>query len=276
MRILLTGDYRRDEFARALAEMSQADEVVSVDALPAAAEWLKGQAAIDLVVVAQARPGQFPLIQIEAIRNGAPLAPIVALLGSWCEGEMRSGSPWPGVTRVYWHQWVERLRQESEKWAGGQPGAWTRPPTATPEDRLLWSDTSRDGQCHQIVAVVSGHNETRDWLAAACDIWNMSTVTLGRPPTEQLEGIALVLWDAGPSIAGAIEAFARGISQFPGAQAVVLADFPRAEDVESFLAGGAATVLSKPLLLNDLLAVVTRVSNEKRAAAHPPSVGRSP
>jgi hypothetical protein len=252
VRIVLTGDYRRDEFDRPLAEMSQAAEIALVDGLQAAADWLKGGTPADLVVVAQARPGQFSALQIEAIRRAAPLAPIVALLGSWCEGETRSGFPWPGVTRVYWHQWGGRFGREIEKLSRGEPGELSQPLTATAEERLLWLDGERDAQSKRIVAVVSGNSEMRAWLAGVCGTWGLSVITFRRPPAEPVGGISLVLWDAGPTISGAIEAFPGGLSQFPAARAVVLADFPRAEDVECFLTSGAAAVLSKPLMLNDL------------------------
>lgn len=246
MRILLTGDYRQDEFAGPVAEMSEVAEVVAVDDLDAAADWLGAQTPVDLVVVAQARPGHFSHSQIEAIRRAAPLAPIVALLGSWCEGETRSGSPWPGVTRIYWHQWNGRFRPEIARLSRGEPGAWTQPLTATAEERLLCSGTAEHGTDHRRVAVVSHNGEICDWLVAACQRRGMSAITLRRAPAGQIEGVSLLLWDAGLPSPQAIEAFRLGLRQFPGSEAIVLADFPRDDDVRSFLAAGATAVRSKP------------------------------
>ena len=246
MHILLVGDYRGDEFAAALAAMSQAADVVQVDDLQTAADWLQRPTPVDLVVVAQARPGRFSLSQIEAIRLAAPLAPIVALLGSWCEGETRSGAPWPGVTRVYWHQWSERFGQEMGRLSRGAPGAWTQPLTATAEERLLWSETAQRGEDHRLVAVVSDDCEICDWLVAACKTRGMSPMTLRRAPVERIEVVSLLLWDAGLPSPKAIEAFQLGLRQFPNCRAIVLADFPRDDDVRSFLAVGAAAVVSKP------------------------------
>ncbi|HWB09872.1 MAG TPA: hypothetical protein VG826_11625 [Pirellulales bacterium] len=245
MRILLTGDYRRDEFTRAVDEMSRGAEVVRVDVLHAAADWLQKEKPVDLVVVAAARPGQFSLSQIEAVRRAAPLAPIVGLLGSWCEGEMRSGSPWPGVTRVYWHQWGERFRREIAKLACGQPGEWTQPLTATSEERLLSSERLADNHGSRLAAVVSDNCEIAGWLAAVCSRRGMPAVTLRGAPAGQIDGVSILLWDAGLPSARAVEAFQLGLRQFPGCRAVVLADFPREDDVRSFLAAGAAGVLSK-------------------------------
>ena len=68
------------------------------------------------IVLAQAYPGQFSPVAIDRLRNLAPLARLIAILGSWCEGEPRSGHPLPGVIRIYWHQAAERIRREFPRW----------------------------------------------------------------------------------------------------------------------------------------------------------------
>ena len=60
-------------------------------------------------------PGQFSCEAIDRIRTRAPLARLVGLLGSWCEGEVRSGQPWPGTIRIYAHQWPGRAEQELKR-----------------------------------------------------------------------------------------------------------------------------------------------------------------
>ena len=64
-----------------------------------------------------------------------PLARIVGLLGSWCEGEVRSGRPWPGAMRIYWHQWPGRWHAELDRLRGACP-IWGLPLTAGDEDRV--------------------------------------------------------------------------------------------------------------------------------------------
>src|SRR5262245_46214259 len=59
----------------------------------------------DLILLVASRPGRFSAAEVEALHRRAPLARLVALLGTWCEGEVRSGHPWPGVNRIYAHQW---------------------------------------------------------------------------------------------------------------------------------------------------------------------------
>ena len=111
--VLLLGSTARREFreARALLE-SQGRVTVAGEAESAAGLLADGQLAPDLIVVAQAFPGQFSAEAVDRLRALAPLARVVGLMGSWCEGEMRTGKPWPAAIRVYWHQWPARCVQE--------------------------------------------------------------------------------------------------------------------------------------------------------------------
>ena len=89
------------------------------------------------VVLAQAYPGQYSAAAGRAPLVAAiPLARWLALLGSWCEGEPRSGHPLPGVVRVYWHEAAVRFRRELPRWFAPD-SAWTLPVTANEEERLL-------------------------------------------------------------------------------------------------------------------------------------------
>ena len=258
MRILLTGDYDRDEFARAIAEMREAGDLTPIASLESAAEWLAANPSVRLTVVAQARPGQFSAVAIERLRAAAPLTPIVALLGSWCEGEMRSGSPWPGVPRVYWHQWPARFSQEAPRLAHRNASSWTEPPTATPEERLLATARRRHGDLNGIAVVISPKCETGDWLRAACLQLGLSAISMRQPPAESTNGIDMVLCDVGLPWQESISEIGAASKSFPGAAILALADFPRSEDVCRLLDAGAAAVLSKPLDFADLRAAISR------------------
>ncbi|MGH7139649.1 MAG: hypothetical protein ACREHD_28245 [Pirellulales bacterium] len=267
MRILLTGDFQLDEFAGALAEMKRACEVVSQSSVTAAAEWLQaGEAPVDLIVVAQTRPGQVDAAAIESLRRAAPLAPIVGLLGSWCEGEMRSGFPWPGVPRVYWHQWPSRFSEERSCLAAGKPGTWTMPLTATPEERLLSSVRSPDGAIQGLAAVVSRYCEIAEWLAAACRQTGMSAIVLPDLPSTRIDGIDIVLWDAGLPTPRLIDDFGRLATCFAGTPVLVLLDFPRSDDVRQLSGAGAAAVLAKPLLVADLIGQIEPLLLSKKCS----------
>ncbi len=85
----------------------------------------------DVIMFVQARPAIFSERDIELIHSAAPLARLVALLGSWCEGEIRTGHPWPGVARIYWHQFSLRACPEIEAISSGASASWMLPRTRT-------------------------------------------------------------------------------------------------------------------------------------------------
>ena len=100
------GDCDRSEFTGARNVLGRMGRVTSFpEAESAAAALSRADVAHDVIVVAQAFPGQFSADAIDQLRRAAPLARVVGLLGSWCEGETRTGWPWPAAIRVYWHQW---------------------------------------------------------------------------------------------------------------------------------------------------------------------------
>ena len=78
----------------------------------AEAALCEGKVMPDLIVIAQTFPGQFSHQAVERLRRLAPLARVVGLMGSWCDGEMRTGSPWPAVVRTYWRQWTARCHRQ--------------------------------------------------------------------------------------------------------------------------------------------------------------------
>src|SRR5689334_21081356 len=91
--VRLIGAEAHPDFRDAVATLRESAQFVAAEA---------GQ--VELVVVAQSRPGAVPFGEVERVMRAAPLAGVVALLGSWCEGEARTGRPWRGVQRLYWYE----------------------------------------------------------------------------------------------------------------------------------------------------------------------------
>ncbi|MEM6798741.1 MAG: hypothetical protein AAF589_04435 [Planctomycetota bacterium] len=90
-------------------------EVRSCDAAAA----VESPARAELVLLVQDRPGQFPRTlpgQLIARFAGARL---LSIAGSWCEGELRTGTPWQDVERIYWYDldaWLNRgIEQEPSR-----------------------------------------------------------------------------------------------------------------------------------------------------------------
>lgn len=274
--VLLLGDTSRSEFREAretLAAMGCVTECPNVDA--AAKVLADGAAPPDVIVAAQAYPGEFSHAAIDRLRQLAPLARCVGLLGTWCEGEMRTGRPWPGVVRLYWHQ-TARLRQELELLARGRGSTWTLPATATDEERLLATAETPLPRRQGLVAISTVAAEMEGWLSAACRAAGYSTVWLHPRLPTRVHGVKAAIFDA----AELTEAGCRNVvdrtrrvrkphtpcaayvrlrdlvAQLAPAPVVVLLDFPRIEDQRLAAECGAAAVLGKPVPVNELLATL--------------------
>jgi hypothetical protein len=212
--------------------------------------------APELIAVCQARPGEVAPADMEHLRRLAPLARLVGVLGSWCEGELRSGDPWPAVERVYWHQWPAWVSREIRS---PRDAGWRTPPTATVEERWLANSeswravpcTSRDGA----VAILSARRAHAEMLCDACRLWGLRAICFDRPPT-RVSDVSLAIWDGdrcGAEDAAELRAFAVAIRP---AHLVALLTFPRIDERDRALSAGASRVLSKPLCLEQLIAGV--------------------
>ena len=251
--ILLVGDTRRREFREADAALERVGDVARAADVEAAVGVLEeGQVAPDVIVVAQAQPGQFAPEAVDRLRRLAPLARVLGLLGSWCEGESRTGEPWPAAIRLYWHQWLAAVRSRVgpvARWAGlGMGAAGDRHRRGTAPGPKRRPAPPRQG----LIALCVRRFEMHDWLATACRRQGYSTVWLRPGEPIRVDGVRAVVFDGtdcGPDEVVQIE---RLSAELRPAAILALLDFPRIEDHDRALAAGAAAVLSKPLLLDDL------------------------
>src|SRR4051794_23788022 len=92
---------------RVVGEVDHPDFREAIDLLRSESLLIRGaETPPELIVVAQSRPDAICSDRLNVLRRAAPLSGIVALLGSWCEGETRTGRPWPGVHRLYWYEFA--------------------------------------------------------------------------------------------------------------------------------------------------------------------------
>jgi CheY-like chemotaxis protein len=210
-----------------------------------------------VIVVAQALPGQFSHQAIDRLRRLAPLARVVGLMGSWCEGEMRTGAPWPGVVRTYWHQWAARCGRQFCRMAHGECCSWSLPPTATEEERLLADMNllpkgARTERCRGLVVISAKSHEMAQWLSAACRSRGFATVWQRGPSAAQVQGAVAAIFDSAGLDPDEYDDLGRLTSTLRPSPVVALLAFPRPEDRRRALSAGASAVVSKPLAVDNL------------------------
>ncbi len=208
-------------------------------------------------VFCSVRPGQFDAAAVEALHRSEPHARLVLLLGSWCEGEVRSGSVIAGVKRIYWHQWRGLLPLALGRTPEGEERQ-PLPRTASEADWLeaTLSDTAPQGK-NLLVAVCTARAATFDWLADALTRGGFHA-TWQRPDRPMQIGDAqVIVWDGWPSDSLRSDDNLARIGQ------VLLLDFPRPEDRQRALELGVTELVSRPCQLITLWDAVSAAAQRE-------------
>lgn len=246
LHVRLLGDTRRAEFRHA-AELLAAETVLVNHAK---------DRDVDLYVVAQSRPGEFSSQQMDALRRARPTVPIVALLGSWCEGETRTGYPWPADARVFWYEFSDWWRGCRQSLRNGHCPSWGLPLTVTEEERLLAGPSAALPRSRGLVAIATRRSATADALADACSIQGWATAWLRPGLGDSIRGASAVVWEGVQLGPAEMDELAQLATRFPHVPRVALLDFPRAETRDRASAAGVTHVLAKPFVLGDLFAAL--------------------
>ena len=255
MRGLLVGSTEHPEFATARQWLNEHLELATAPDVERALEQLRAADDPHVILLVQARRDTISQLQIEQLHRAAPLARLVGLLGSWCEGEVRSGRPWTGVKRIYWHQWTPQLLATTDN--GPDPdrlvGPWNLPRTATSAEHLLQFRREHRRSPGGIIGISALSFSDFDTLADVCRVGGFSALWLKDPETIHLRGLSAILCSGGTSHGHDLHRIEELIQQFSGLPVVAVLGYPRLEDRQRVLAAGAAGLLSKPYLVDDLL-----------------------
>jgi hypothetical protein len=222
----------------------------------------------ELIVVAQSRPDAICGDQINHLQRVAPLAGIVALLGSWCEGETRTGRPWPGIRRLYWYEFPAWWRRQLQLRSANRCPDWARPTTQLTRQCVPGHPRSRSG----LVVLRTLRRDNADALADALNHAGHSTAWQRYNHARiQTRGALAGIWDGGQlndAETADLEVFCTQMSR-DGAPVVALLDFPRRDRVDRAYQAGATAVIGKPYLTFDLLTTIDAAvvaSSRARAA----------
>jgi hypothetical protein len=282
--VQLLGEVDHPDFRDALALLRSTGRIVDSAA-----------AQPELIVIAQSRPDVIDRRDVDRLRLSAPLAGIVGLMGTWCEGETRTGRPWPGVTRLYWYEFPAWWRRQMRLRAAGRCPDWARcgdvplPDIKPPELKSSCpapsplrggmgrgssgvSSTESAFTSRGIVELCLPRRETADVIADVLHSAGYATVwhrTAEGAPV--VRGIAAGIWDGGQlddrEFTDLI-LFCRRLAR-QRAPVIALLDFPRRDRVDYATEIGAAAVLGKPWMnwaLIDAIESATQIHNRSHAA----------
>jgi hypothetical protein len=246
---------------RVVGQYNHADFRDAIDLLHATATITTSATGLpELIVAAQSVPYAVSPGELQAIRREAPLAGIVGLMGTWCEGEMRTGRPWTGIERIYWYNFPGWWRRQLELRACSACPDWARGSDGIAGTLSRESDPRRNG----LVVVATGTRETALAISDALQAAGYATVwqTLnGNRPV--IQGAIAAIWDGGQlsheeEVRLAEYCERQGRDNTP---VIALLDFPRQDRCERARALGAAAVIGKPWLNSNLIAILNGVAS---------------
>jgi CheY-like chemotaxis protein len=259
-RWLLIGDTDYPEFRPAVRQLEREVSVVKAPTIAEATRLLADEKSVDWIVLAQRTPGEFVAEEVAKLQRRAPLARFIALLGSWCEGEMRTGRPIAGVTRVLWHQWPARFERLLPRIRSGQSNAWSLPATASPEEVLL-ADAApqshaakRQAMDGVTVGVVSDCRRMAEWLVDACRSWGCHATWVSE--RENFDGVGVVICDGNDSTQ-MLERIKKLRTRW-NVPIIAITNFARWEEHCALVDAGCEHVFNKPVSLSDLRHAIAR------------------
>ena len=138
--IIVLGDVDRPEFADVLHSVREYPDCRAFVDLLALEAWRQAAPVlpvIDLILILQSYTGEHPPSVLNRVRQSYPITPVVSVLGSWCEGELRTGWPLVGTHRIHWNDWTSQGASELHALASGKFSVFGLPPTCKEEEVLL-------------------------------------------------------------------------------------------------------------------------------------------
>jgi hypothetical protein len=243
--VLLIGDARRREFDAAVRWIRRNSRLTREGSVASAVAQIPS-AALDLIVLVSARPGQFADADADRLRQRWPQARLLALLGSWCEGETRSGRPLRHVPRLYAHQWASRLAKE------GAHG-WLLPPAdAASEHWPTLAETAHSDR-RALAVVYSTSASYAEGLADAVADAGYAAACLDVRTLGHLRGASVIIYDASPHPTTRVDEIATLRRRHAEAPLIALVSSPRIHEIAQLRVAGAAAVVSQPFLLGELI-----------------------
>jgi hypothetical protein len=269
--VWLVGDWRQGEFDFVRGTLDGAARW-PILATPDEAAAASLRPPPEVALVAQPRPGDWQQAAIVRLQAALPLARIVIVAGSWCEGERRTGRPLVAAARLYWHElpawWGRALAHR----AAGLAPHWS----GTGDAALTGDQQSSPRAAPAAIAVDSIDHSVFETLADVLKPYGWRCVWTSRGRGE-FGDAAVGVWDGGqldPNDLADLERFCRRFAARP-ASVVALVDYPRVEHFELIARTGAAALLGKPYSVASLAYELQRLADSPPVGSIPrPATGR--
>jgi hypothetical protein len=266
--VIAIGDGERREFAGTMRWLSARSRLESFSTTEHCLQYLRSApAGPALIVWLQSYLGQYGEVDLAKIRAVEPRANMVCVYGAISEGELRTGKPLPGITRIPWYAWEARLLPT---W----PACAVTPANELRSSRLELTSAPRphpaDRTGEQLLAAIIGVGsackEMARLIIAACETAGHVARWINRAGASPAP-VDVAIWDDSSDARHAvipIESFASDIAPAP---IIATMSFPRIDDLARLSQCGVQFVLGKPLMIEDLLWQIEALIKTRQSAS---------
>ncbi len=254
-RILITGQFWDSEFADLINGIESPTTLLTSERIERAKSW---DEKFDLVLVAQSGRDSISQALIDHLHKLlGKETPVINLLGSWCEGQERSGKPLQNVLPIYWHQWSGGIKQLL---------AMARAGTAYPQSDLISAARMCVGVSTLSHPQASYLDDALEFLGAE-SVWLEQQEWQAEQTTQDLQAICV---DGDSMTANFFQRLTAIRGDYPTTPLIALLNFPRKEEVLELTGQqSVVAVVSKPFDLTRLARALGQATGAQLIAAEP-------
>ncbi|MDO4570568.1 MAG: hypothetical protein Q4D38_09315 [Planctomycetia bacterium] len=203
-----------------------------------------------------------------ALKRAFPISPLLSILGSWCEGEGRTGSPEKNASSLMWYDFVTMFPLEKFAWSHDFSSVWNLPESALPDAQIRWA-LRRSQHLHlEPIPPCATWVETDDF-----ELFRFFRDALSPSPTfgsfstfDELslcvdDRVRRVVFDCPDWTPATQSCFVEVRARFPRAQVFAFLEFPRSHEWRQLEEFGAARVFPKPFRLDDFYFAISELES---------------
>jgi len=271
--VLFIGNSAHGEFSAALSWLRGRGPLVLKNTVEAGLAWLKAsREEPGAIVLGVTRRGEHALADLSQLTGTAPLAQPIVLVGSWCEGETRSGRPPQGWRRIYWHQVGRWAAGEMLAPAGVPPFGWQLHPahlprTSTDGERVLaWSKWALPSG-GQRIAVNTSRRVDFETLASVCALGGYEAIWCQQESPDAILAVDCVLWNRRGLQGDELVELMEWRERWGNIPLIATIGFPRPQDYQLVDREMVQAIVGKPFLLPDLFFALKKGTGWQAAKA---------
>ena len=246
LQVCVVGDAARPEFQYALSNVSSSAYVCYVSST---SDLFRLNPSPDAIILLQSYPGEYCSEDVDKIIQNNPIASLILITSSWCEGERRTGTPIRDAIRVPWYDFRFWFDRQKTLFNAGRLSQLSLPHSASDAQRAeLDSQNKFPARTDDVFWIFSDSAVQRETMSRFYDslgakVWS-GGMTAAFPDDSQLARPTRIVVFPDFLSDSVFERVSELKTLNPNAALYVVVYQPRIEEIESLRQNGADEILS--------------------------------